>query len=48
MFVLGVAMFSADTLLVFTCNMFVFLSGSMKIHDGSLDARECVSVSEFV
>lgn len=41
-------MFSTDTLLVFTCNMFVFLSGSMKIHDGSLDVRECVSNSEFV
>ena len=41
-------MFSTDTLLVFTCNMFVFLSGSMKIHDGSLDIRECVSNSEFV
>ena len=41
-------MFSTDTLLVFTCKMFVFLSGSMKIHDGSLDVRECVSNSEFV
>lgn len=41
-------MFSTDTLLVFTCNMFVFLSGSMKIHDESLDVRECVSESEFV